>query len=686
LERQAYVYVRQSTVAQVRHNLESQRRQYQLDEHARQLGWSKVVTIDDDLGRSGSGTVERKGFERLLTEVCCGNVGAIFVAEASRLARNGREWQGLLEFCAVVDTLLVDYDGIYSPKAANDRLLLGMKGILSELELTTLRQRCQEAIRQKIKRGEYYPNPPLGYVKTVEGQGQLEKDPDLQIQQALDLVFQKFRELGSARQVWIWFHEQKVEFPTRCVNLAQNIVRFSLPRNSAILRVLTNPVYAGAYAFGRSRSRVIIENGARRVIRESRPQQRDWEVLIKEHHEGYISWEEYERNREAITQNAFMHGELVSGAVKQGRALLAGLLRCGHCGRKVLVSYGGKRHEIVRYACRSRRSAPQEQSCLAFGGARAEAAVTAALLEAVTPLGIEAAMTAMEQAETQVDEARRQKELALERARYEAERYARQYDEVEPENRLVAATLETRWNKALEKVSAIEQELAHEPSEKTLLTEEEKQRLFDLAEDLPAVWNHPQAPYDLKKRLVRTLIKEIVVTLKDMVITLMIHWRGGQHTKLVVRKNTSGDYLRDASQKILPIIEQLARQMPDESIASILNRAGIRTSQSHTWNDARVKAFRGLHKIPPYREGEREARDELNAEEVAALLNISYQSVLRMLRKGVLKGRHACLGAPWIIAREALSEKAVKETARAIHEGRPCTHSPEQTFLNFSSN
>ena len=346
--REAIVYVRQSTVDQVNNNVESRRRQYGLVERARQLGWGDVSVIDDDLGRSGSG-VRRPGFEKLLAAICEGRVGAVVSIEASRLARNGRDWHTLLEFCGLVGTLIADEDGVYDPRLPNDRLLLGMKGTMSEMELTILRQRAHEALKQKARRGELFTSVAIGYVRS--GHDRIETDPDLRVREALALVFRKFDELQSVRQVHLWFRQERIALPAVDHGPEGRRLRWKAPVYNTIHHILRNPIYAGAYAYGRSTSKTRIENGRKRVMRGLRVEQSEWNVLIRDHHEGYIGWDAFERNQRLIKDNANGKSWASRGAVRRGEALLAGLFRCGHCGRKLHVAYGGTKGDVARYHC-----------------------------------------------------------------------------------------------------------------------------------------------------------------------------------------------------------------------------------------------------------------------------------------------------------------------------------------------
>jgi DNA invertase Pin-like site-specific DNA recombinase len=632
LERPAYIYVRQSKMDQVIHNLESGRRQYELAERAKQLGWGQVHVIDEDLGRSGGGAVERHGFETLLADVCQGRVGAVFAIEASRLARNGHEWHRLLEFCGIVDTLIVDHDGIYDPKHPNDRLLLGVKGTLSEMEVSTFRQRSQEAIRQKARRGEYYTRIAEGYVQ--RDPRTLERDPDEGVQRAIELIFEKFRELGSARQTFLWFRQEEVALPRRLSGKAER-VEFLPATTSAIIRVLKDPTYAGVYAFGRTKQQVVLDEGRKRIVRQRRRPPEEWDVLIPDHHEGYISWQEYLQNQQTLAHNRNQLGEAVRGAARRGKGLLAGLVRCGRCGRKMRVRYGGRRGRrsaVVYYQCfASQQEKIGKQLCSLFGGVTVEEAVVDTLLEALSPIRVEALLDATERVSDKRTEKRKRIELELERARYEADRCQRQYDAVEPENRLVARNLEASWNQALERVRQLESELTRLASDDEKLSIAENQRLRQLATDLPRLWNHPEAPFDLKKRLVRAVLHEIVVYVEKSTLHILLHWRGGQHTELRLLRRKRGEHRWKTSADSLELIRQLARLMPDKQIAAQLNRMNIKSSKGHTWTRTRVGNFRNVNGIPNYTPGERQSRGELTIEQAAEKLGVSYSTVQRMI-------------------------------------------------------
>lgn len=658
LERSAYIYVRQSTPGQVLQNPESRRRQYGLKKRAEQLGWQDIVVVDEDLGRSGAG-IERAGFDRLIAAVCKGEVGAVFSTEASRLARNGKDWHTLLEFCGLVKTLLIDEDGTYDPGQPNDRLLLGMKGTLSEMELATFRQRSQEALKSMSQRGELYTTVAVGYRRVDE---QLEKEPSRRAQESIELVFAKFRELGSIRQVLLWLREERIELPAVHYGPEGRDIVWKLPVYSTVHKLLTNPVYAGTYAWGRTGSQTRIEDGRKHVTRGTSKLLEDWNVLLTEHHEGYITWDEYQANQAIIAQNANCKGAMVRGAVRRGEALLPGLLRCGHCGRKLSVQYGGK-SRTPRYVCvgANVNHGTGEWSCISFGALAVERAVEDQLLGVLQPMGIEAALDVLRRREETTGAACRQRELALEQARFEAERRRRQYDAVEPENRLVVADLEHRWNEALGVVREREQELEITRQSVGLdVSEEQRQALLALAHDVPAVWDHPLRSAEVKKRILRTLLKEIVVYVQSSRIRLVLHWEGGDHTEVEVQKNRPGHHRWKTDVEVEQIIRELARVMPDSRIAGLLNRAGKRTAKGLRWHRNHVCCFRNARDISVYQEGERQARRELTLEGAAELLGVSTMTVRRLIERKILAARQACVGAPWIIRQIDLNSPSVQ--------------------------
>jgi DNA invertase Pin-like site-specific DNA recombinase len=500
LRRKAVVYVRQSTQTQVQTNLESQRRQYDLVEEARRRGFAQVEVIDDDLGRSASGMVARPGFDRLVAWLCAGEVGAVLCFDASRLARNGRDWHHLLELCGLVEARVIDLDGVYDPCRPNDRLLLGMKGSISEFELGVLRARMFEAARAKAHRGELRISVPIGYIWHREiGLG---FDPDIRLQETIRLIFDRFRKLGSARQVMLSLAADEVHFPRPSDGKKMVSFDWTPIRYRNVISVLKNPFYAGVYVYGKSEKRTtLVEGRLRKSYGHGKPLDQ-WDVMLRDHHEAYIDWTEFERNQKQLAVNAYGRvGGAKSG--RGGRALLAGMLCCGRCGRRLVVAYVGRGVPQAVYRCDRPNLMLAQPRCFTFGGRRPDEAIARELLRAVEPLAIEAALQAERRhMEVQADQ-RRISELELQQARYEASLAERRYAACDPDNRLIAAQLEKSWESALQRVLACDQRLTTVEQAQSL----EKPDLAGLAEDLAVAWNAPGVTMRARQQLLRTLVR-----------------------------------------------------------------------------------------------------------------------------------------------------------------------------------
>jgi DNA invertase Pin-like site-specific DNA recombinase len=602
LRRRALIYVRQSSPGQVLHHPESQRLQRGLIERARELGFADVRVIDD-LGRTGSGLVERPGFEHLVAEVCNGEVGAVFCLEASRLARNGREWHHLFELCGMVDAVVVDGDGIYDPKITNDRLLLGLKGIMSEYELTLLRQRSLETRRQKASRGELEFNLPVGLCWNASGK--IEKDPDERVQQAIALVVNKMMELGSVRQVLVWFRKQNISLPALSFHPdgpdGPKLI-WKPPVYRTVWAILSNPLYAGAYAYGRREVRTHIVEGRVRKSKGHRKSRSEWSVLIREHHPGYMDWEQYEKIQAMMASNTFMNCNGEAKAGRGGRALLSGMLRCRRCGRMLHVSYIGKEHTVPRYNCDDANLRQGERRCVSFSGLWVDEAVAKEVLQAVSGNAVEAALEAAEQMEQRRHELRQALALQVEEARYEARLAARRYEAVDPDQRLVAAELERRWNAALQKTRELEEKLQEFDLGIKKVPLPNKEFLLSLAQDLPAVWNAPSTDMRLKQRIVRILIEEIVADIDEnnREIVLLIHWAGGRHSELRLKKRETGQHGRCTSMEAVEVVRRMAGRFSDEQIAATLNRLGMHTGIGNTWDKNRVYSLRHHQQLPNF--------------------------------------------------------------------------------------
>lgn len=589
LERKAILYVRQSSAHQVLHNRESSALQCAMRDRLAALGWSQIETVDDDLGRSAAGGVTRAGFDRMVAEVCLGKVGAVAAREVSRFARNSRDWQQLIEMCRVVDTVLIDQEAVYAPRQSNDRLLLGLKGSLNEYELDLLRQRSLSARYEKARRGELVVAVPVGFVKVGD---RIEKDSDRRIHEAIALVFNKVAEPGSARQALLWFLEQGLDLPVRYAN---GDVIWRRPNYATIHRMIANPIYGGAYAYGKSRS-VPGYDGRSGIRRKARD---EWLALIPDAHEGYVSWERAEGIRKMLSDNvpASRH----HGAPKHGDALLAGLFRCKRCGRKLTVRYTGNKHNIPRYSWRGLLD-NGEPRCIAFGGLRVDDAIEEALLGVVESGAIAAAVEAERTMASQRDQVQDAFLRDLEAARYAADRAFRQYDAADPENRLVTSELEARWNKALTGVGEIEARIAKHRTVTPQPFPMPVSQVTALAGNLRTVWTAPTTDARLKKRIVRTLINEVVADLDDGTseIVLVIHWVGGVHTELRLPKRRRGQ--RNATpDDIVDAVRQLVLIANDDVIAGVLNRNGLTTGNGNRWTRERVTALRSYRKIPVFR-------------------------------------------------------------------------------------
>lgn len=682
LARPAVVYVRQSTISQVRHHHESRRRQYDLAVRAKQLGWHEVSVIDEDLGRSGASSTARTGFKHLVAEVGLGHIGAIFAVEVSRLARNNRDWYQLLDLCGLMDTLIIDDEGIYNTRHPNDRLLLGLKGTMSEAELGWIRQRAQQGLLSKARRGELILGLPIGYVKAADGR--IEKHPDSRIREALELVFRKFAELGSVRQVLLWFRQEKLALPSlEEERRAGRAVKWRLPVYNTIHKILCHPIYAGAYTFGRTITRTGVVDGRAHKTKGHRRAREDWIVLLRQHHEGYIDWDTYERNRRLIADNAQMKGVMVRGAPREGRSLLAGLLRCRRCGRKLHVSYSGNDGKVPRYSCRGAAINHGTDKCISFGGLRVDAAVETEVLRVLTPGAIEATLENTQRVAEQTDEVVRALTLELEEAGYQAARAERQYDAVEPENRLVAETLEHRWNEALARVGELDRRLLELKSDQSRQPVPDRARLLTLARRFPAVWSNPATDYRSKKRLVRLLIEEIMANVAaDQSIELVIHWKGDKHSTLYVRRNRIGEHRYTTDREVVEVIRDLARVLPDSQIARILNRLGYRTGAGNSWTQTRVNSLRNNHGIAVF-DRERDGDRTVTIEAAAQILGISATAVRTLIERGMLSARQPVPYAPWAINREQLESEEVKAAVEAARQRRKLPRSVPAEQLNL---
>jgi DNA invertase Pin-like site-specific DNA recombinase/uncharacterized protein YndB with AHSA1/START domain len=653
LRRAAFVYLRQSSQTQVERNVESTDRQYALVARAVELGFAReqVVVIDEDLGISGSGLSERSGFARLTAEVALGHAGLVLGLEVSRLARNNADWYRLLDLCGVTDTVIGDADGLYHPGSFNDRLLLGLKGTMSEAELHVLRARLEGGIRNKAARGELRKALPVGLVWGEE-EGEILLDPDEAIRGAIQTIFDRFAELGSVRQVWLWMRREGVQFPMH--RFAHGEIEWTIPTYHQIHSVLESPVYAGAYAFGKTRrERYVDEHGQTRQ-RMRRLPQAEWQVLIWDHHPGFIDKPTFENNRERIARNTRPRAHEAGGAVREGAALLQGIAVCARCGRKLNVHYDGRRAQArPSYYCPGSILVENRGShCLRVGGVQIDQAIAGALLAALTPAGVKAALQAAEALEQDHDAALTQWRLQVERARYQAERAERRYRQVEPEHRLVARGLERDWEQALTAVAQAEAELTlREQQRPRTLTQAEREQLLALGADLGRVWSAATTTDRDRKQLLRTLIEEVIVDVirEERRATLTIRWKGGAITELVVPLPRYQPPIR-TDEDTVALMRRLAVHYDDATIAGILNRQGRRSATGQRFTAQIVSSLRGSWKIPRRQPPSDPPDGELlPIARVAEILEVAPSTIHRWLADGFIAGEQDTPGAPWRI-------------------------------------
>ena len=651
LRRSAYVYVRQSSATQVLVNRESTQRQYQLTERAAQLGWSntQIKVIDEDLAHTGSGVVTRPGFAQMTREVAMSQVGLILCLEASRLARNNAEWYRLLELCAVTDTLIGDLDGLYHPGLFNDRLLLGLKGTMAEAELHVLRLRLNGAIRNKAKRGELRRGLPVGLL-WGEGEGEVVFHPDQAVACAIRTVFEKYAEWDSARRVWLWFHSEGLSFPHQCPN---GQILWVKPTYIAIHSVLSNPVYAGAYAYGKSRcERYVDETGCVRKRVRLLPQDQ-WAVLIPNHHPGFIDWATFERNQARLASNYHPGPEQAAGAVREGSALLQGLATCGRCGRHLRVYYQGKNSTPGYYCAQNQALGGRGVWCLRVGGVRVDRAVVETFLEAISPAGLDAAIAAQSLGEAEDQTAFKQFRLQGERARYEAERAQRRYQNVEPENRLVARTLETEWEKKMQDQRAAEAELARKEQEQRLrLTDVQQEQIRALGSDLKRVWEAATTTDRDRKELLRSLLEEVKINVltEENKAHVMLCWKTGAVSELDVVWRVPRPATIRTDEETIELMRRLAVHHPDTVIAAVLNRQGRKTATGESFTANRVSSLRRHWNIPCFQAPATRPEGELLTVQAAAdLLGVAASTLLRWLDDGFVGGEQVTPGAPWRI-------------------------------------
>jgi len=683
LSRCAVVYLRQSSAAQVEHNRESTDRQYALAGKARDLGWpdERIVIIDEDLGLSGSGSAARSGFARLTSEVALARVGLVLGLEVSRLARNNAEWYRLIDLAGFTDTLIGDADGVYHPAVFNDRLLLGLKGTMSEAELHVLRARLNGGIRNKAARGELRRGLPVGFV-WGEADGEVRFHPDEAVVAAIRCVFARFAEMGSARRVWLWFRSEGLKFPLQMH--ARSEIRWVEASYTAIHNVLSNPVYAGVYVYGKTRQETILDaSGARKKRIRCLPRS-EWQVFIPEHHPGFVDWPTYEANQQRLAQNTRPKPHESSGAVREGDALLQGLARCGHCGRRLHTHYRG-RNSVPGYHCAGKILVENRGVyCLNIGGVQIDDAITKAFIAALEPVKLTAAIAAAERLEADREMALKQWRLAVERASYEAQRAERRYRAVDPENRLVARGLEREWEESLKALESAKADLSRREGERPqVITQQERHRLLALGPDLISVWNASTTTPRDRKELLRTLIDEVVIKVERdaFVAHLTLRWKGGALTEIKLDLPRSKPATIRTDEDTVALLRRLAEHYPDAVIAGILNRQGRITAYGHRFDRNRVGNLRRHWNVPAFQEEPHTDGDLMTVRQAAVALGIAPSTIHRLLNDGVIAGEQLTPGAPWrirltdelkarFIAKAADGFLSMREAMRALGVSR----------------
>lgn len=636
LKRNAYLYVRQSTLRQVFENTESTKRQYALRQRAIDLGWrqEQITVIDSDLGESGASMVDRDGFRKLVAEVSMGRAGIVLGLEVSRLARNCADWHRLLELCAFNDTLILDEDGIYSPNVFNDRLLLGLKGTMSEAELHMIRMRMIHGVLSKARRGELRPFLPIGFVYDEENTVVL--DPDQQVQQCIRLIFSLFHRTGSAYALLRHFRNEGLLFPLRPLyGPNRNELMWVPLQRCTVIRVLNNPRYAGAYFFGRTRGRRRPDGGrpssSRAVPREQ------WHALIRDAHPGYISWEMFEANLRRLADNARAHLVELKAPPREGPALLQGLALCGNCGRKMGIRYHWRGDELVPdYMCQRMLIEKLEKACMVIPGANVDAAVSNLLLEAVSPVALEVSLAVQQELLTRLEEVDRLRMKQVERARYEANLAQRRYMQVQPENRLVADTLEEEWNHKLRLLEQAKLEYERQRSlDRQVLDEEKRGKIMALASDFPRLWNDPRTPTREKKRMVALMIEDVTLT-RGTEITAHVRFKGGLTRTLTVpiALNAWKKYMTPPP--VLAEIDRLLDEHTDAGVAKILNERGIASGRRMKFTGEIIAALRKGNNLRSRYERLRD-RGMLDVNEMAALLGTCMRTIYVWHRQGRLR-------------------------------------------------
>jgi DNA invertase Pin-like site-specific DNA recombinase len=675
LDRLAVIYVRQSTLFQVRENTGSTTRQYDLASRAEALGWpaSRIQVVDQDQGHSGSSSLGRDGFEWLVAQVGLGHVGAVLSLEVSRLARNNSDWYRLLELCALAETLVIDEEGVYDPGAPNDRLLLGIKGTMSEAELGWLHSRLQGGKLAKAEQGALRFRLPIGLV--YDPVGHIVLDPDEAVQEAVRLVFALFEQTSSALAVVSYFAQHHLRFPARWWGgkRAEELLWGQLTHNR-VLSILHCPLYAGAYVYGRTqfRRKTLPGEAPRIKGRTRRISQEDWPIVRLEAHPGYISWDAFQRNQRQLDDNRTWRAEEHRGAIREGPSLLQGIVLCGTCGRRMGIRYQ-RAGTLLMYECHQLHARLAAKTCQTLRGDRVDQAVVQCFLEAIQPAQIEVALSALDQVEARARQLDRQWRRQLERAQYEADLARRRYKTVEPENRLVARSLEREWNEKLAELERLEREYALAPKPAALsLSVTQREQIRRLAQDLPAIWQAPTTTFAQRKQLIRWLIKDVTLSKRGNVIDLAIRWQTEALTHLAIPRHKKSWELSQTSQQVVSRVRELAPTHPDTQIAALLNAEGAVAGKGGAFTASKVEWIRYAYAIPlccPERPsaaptGQR-GDGRYSARAAAGLLNVDVSTIAEWCKLGKLEAVRAMPHGPrWITLTPEIIEALRKPIRR----------------------
>jgi DNA invertase Pin-like site-specific DNA recombinase len=665
LERTAIIYLRQSSERQLQQNKESQRLQYGLKERAKTLGWHRIEIVDDDLGSSAAvGAPRREGFDRVLASIARGEVGAIFSREVSRLSRTDKDWCQLLELCQLFGTLIGDADQVYDLNLLDDQLILGIKGTMSVVELKVLNMRLIAGMEAKASRGELIKLTAPGYVKEKNS---MVKDPDIRVRTAINLIFQKFREIQSVRQTFLWFQSNRVELPVNKRQGDRFKILWQLPTYAFIKDVLQNPTYAGAYVWGRRQTRTEFSDG--KVVKRAgmvlMPE--ECKVFIPNHHEGYIDLEAFYENLKMIRRNSLnLTQEETVSAARSGQGLLCGLLRCGRCGKKFHVHYWGKSGTAARYLCKGDFDAGGKY-CLAFGGSTVDRRFSEEILQVVSSRGVKAGLKAIQRLSEQDGKKQRAMELQLQQLEYDANRAFEQYNEVDPRNRLVAAELERRWNEKLEEAERVKSIVEEYSQKRQHISENDEVKIKALAENFSRIWESEDCPAQMKKKIIRTVVEEVIVNLDDSGQTLcfIIHWKGGSHTQFEMEKPKSG-VGKKTSLEDIEVIRKMAVRYGDDAIARVLTKLGRRTATGKRWNEHRVYSVRGRYSIS----GQKRTKPDptiLTLGQAATYCNVSQSVIKRLVDSDILPKEQIVPWAPWEIKLTDLDSDKIQQIIGHLH-------------------